>query len=789
MNYTEQSDLYFSFGITTIPCEAKKPLKKSGYQELISGPTPNIQPDYGTPNGLAALCGSYSSGLVVMDFDLKNAYGEDIFEEYISALNEDNPRLNSFLCYFKTPSGGYKIPFFSDSQIKTDCFAKNEEGKPLIEIQGEKALSMVPPSEGYEWVVGNITCIPSLNQSEVDYLLSLARCYSQYSEPEIPAYSPKGTRIAGDSPLNKFDSDTDLTEWLTNLGWKVLKANSGQVHLNRPEAKNKKGVDATIYREKGVLRIWSTSSDLVPDIERTYKPSQLLVFTKYNGDFSQAARELALQYNLTPYNPNPNASITKLPVRPVKGKEHRFIPDNPALKLQASVFEAKLRGLVKDNCIRGVHIADVMINNIHEMIPEIDKEEIQRFAEEYYSENEDEFATEGKKYSGFEVAEKFINKNYIIRRNSVLLTTEILNRKDATPTGYNIDSIWNTLQGKGVKINRAQIVSLCNDPRIFELYDPFEEYFKNVKFNGTGFIDQLSAYVLVEDGVQDFWKTMFRKALIRTVAGAIGEYPNREALVLCSPKERIGKTQFVRFLCPWGPNKYYSDEPVIQSKDQTFRVAQNLIYLIDEIGAKSVNEKMADFLKMLISKQTINERRVYDVDTTNMTRKVTFWGTSNKPYLYRGENSRWITIPIVAINHDYCNYKTQMQEVSIDDVWAEAYHAYIEGEEFELTDAERDRQAQINADWYIGNEAVGLIDSYVRFSDNDWLSAEEIINRLVIVNPSIARRISAANIQDAMKSRAIPTRTIKTEAGYKIAQYRCKVEAAMPQTDNTNNPF
>ena len=146
MNYNQENEFYFSYGITTIPCAGKKPLKNVGYQQSIEGPTAGIQPDYGQPDGLAALCGSYSSGLHLLDFDLKNAYGIDLFEEYMNLLGADNPTLKSFLVAFRTVSGGYKIPFFVEKNFRTEALAKNDKGKPTIELQGEKALSMLPPS-------------------------------------------------------------------------------------------------------------------------------------------------------------------------------------------------------------------------------------------------------------------------------------------------------------------------------------------------------------------------------------------------------------------------------------------------------------------------------------------------------------------------------------------------------------------------------------------------------------------------------------------------------------------
>lgn len=791
-NYTDASDFYFSFGITTIPCEGKKPLKNTGYQNDITGPTPSIQPDFGTPNGLAALCGSYSSGLLILDFDLKNCDGVDVFADWIGLIKEDMPRLSGILPAFKTVSAGYKVPFFAEN-LASEVLAKNEKGKPMIELQGEKALSILPPSLNYTWVTGGPQAIPFLSKSDVEYLLSLARCFNEYQEPEMPVYKPKGFTVSGDSPLNKFDSDTDMTEWMVSLGWKVVKANSNQIHLNRPQAKHKKGVDATVFRSNNSVAFWSTSQELVPETNRTYRPSQFLVFTKYKGDFSMAAKDLAAEYNMVPYNPNPEAAaLTAKPVRPVKNAEHRFIPDNPAVNLEKQIFMRKLETHTRESLFKGVSITEEFLNHTFEILPELNQNEIKDFVANFYEENKDDFGADNQRFSPFQKAEKFINKNFVIRRNSVLLSTHILNKSDKSETTFNIDSLWNMLQGNGIKVNRGQVVSLCNDSRIYQTYDPFVEYFTNLpECTQTGHIAKLADYVIVDESIRDFWQSMFRKAMIRSVAGAIGEYPNREAIVLCSAKERVGKTQFIRFLSPWGTKKYFSDEPVIQNKDQTFRIAQNLIYLIDEIGQKSVNEKMADFLKMLISKQTINERRVYDIENTTLNRKVTFWATSNIPYLYQGENSRWISVPVIAINHNYSNYKSGVQEILIDNVWAEAYKAYMDGEDFELNDQEREIQAKINSDWYIGNEAMGLIDSYVNSTDGEcqWRTPEMIINELVGFNPTIARRITSRNLIDAMRSRGIKHRYLKNYNDFRVHEFFVNIRQKDFAKETDNSPF
>jgi hypothetical protein len=759
---------------------------KAGWKDRVTGPAAFVEPEFGTPTTIHAYCGSPSNGLTILDFDLKNASGEDIFTDFMNLLKSDFPKIEASLPYFSTVSGGYKIPFFSGTPITSQVLAKHECGnqyKPVIEIQGEKSLSIIPPSEGYQWIRGGLDSIPFLMDEEIGYLTDLAKCFNEQPEVEVPVYEPKGVRIAGDSPLNKFDEKTNFAEWMTSLGWRVIKVNSGHIHLNRPGAKHKNRVDATIYRGNNVLKFHSTSQELVPDTDRGYRPSQLLVFTKYNGDFSAAARELALEYKLELPSPQPGAAILKQPIRPVKGKEDKLIPNNLAQELKERVDFERVRIFAQDNLRRGVSLSEDFFLNACDVFNQLDPNEVRRFITEFYEQNQEEFGDETRKFSSFELLEKYIKKNFVVRRNTVSFTTEILD-KEGNPTKNNIDSIWNALKRQGVRIQRGDIVGFFNDPNCFSEYDPFEEYFTSLEFKGEGFIRDLANHVIVPYEAKDFWQKMFRKALIRTVAAAVGEYPNRDCIVLCSEKERLGKTQFIRFLSPWGVKKYFSDEPIIQNKDQMFRIAQNLIYLVDEIDTKTTNQKTSDYMKMLISKSSVNDRRLYDVDTTVMTRKVTFWGTTNKRYLNKGENSRYISIPVVAVNHDYSNFKTKQATIDINDVWAEAYNAYINGEEFELDYDDMEMAAKLNQDWRLDTEAEGLVRSYISGDSFEWLSAEQILNTMSTFNPTISRRINTKELRDALQLAGIQHRYDKNELGYRVHLYKCRIKEAGPTSLN-----
>lgn len=786
INHKQIAEEWFSIGVTLIPANAeKRPLMNAGWKERVVGPMAFVAPEWGKEGlfGFHAFCGRASRGLTILDFDLKNAHGEDVFSDFMEVVKSDNKQLYNFLPYYRTKSGGYKIPFFCHEAPKTEALAMaehNPKPKPIIEIQGEEALSIVPPAEGYKWVKGSLFEIPLLKQEEIDYLIGIARCFDEVEREEVIEYIPKGVKSDSDSPLTRFDNDTNYLEWMQSMGWKVAKAAPAAIHLTRPGAKHKRGVDATIYKSRNLLKIHSTSQDLVPDIDRAYRPYQLLVFMKYKGDFSEAARELAVQYNMTANPPKQGSIAVSKPILPVKNQEHRIVPNNPAIQLKEQIAQRQLETWFQDKNRKGVALTEELIEDAALRFDQIDKEGIAHFAFKYYQEHQDEHDEENieKSLSQYEKFVKFMEKNYKIVRNTVLMKTEIRDL-DNNILNYNIDTVWNKTKKARIKVSLQDVKSFFNDTDQAIEYDPFKEYFTALPRVEAGHIEKLSSYVVVEDECLKFWKSMFRKAIIRTVAGAIGGYINRECIVLCSPKERLGKTSFVRFLCPFfnhlGVPKYYSDESLVMNKEQMFRIAQNLIYLMDELSRFVIKDTTHEYIKMMISKGVVNERPVYDVGNVEIPRRVTFWGTANNPYLMDGENSRFISIPVVKIGHDYGNYKTGTSEVDINKVWAEAYHAYMDGEEFELTEEEREMQDYFNNKWTVSSEAQGLVEAYVSKHSEAWIPVEQIINELSTINPSITRRITTKNLKEALRKMEVPYKRMVNESGYKIDAFRCRV--------------
>lgn len=770
MNYLETSLELYGHGLTCIPLKGKQPLLPKGYRDLMPVelqkplvPDPAMEGKAGNADGIGILCGKYSNGFLCLDFDLKNADGIDFYNTWCVLVAGGQPEVYQKLIHVRTRNNGRHVYFRSSGKDRpSEKLARGEDKRDWIESRGTGGYVIPPPSAGYEWIGAGFEALSVLEDWEVDYLYAMATCLNEYVPKQMPVWEPKGTPVDADSPLNQYDAKTSGEACLENYGFRRIHGNSTQVHFNRPDAKNRNGVDATWYVKDNQIRIWSTSVGIVPDIERNYRPYQLLVYAEYKGDFSEAAKALKQQYEIKPAP----APVLRPAVPASKPKE----PMGPGPDIKRSIAERRLETWVRGNISKGVALQEPLYESAIEAHIELDPNDVRAFVKKYYEENEDSFGEDNIRLPYLK-AEHFLKKHFVIRRNTVLLTTSILSRKTEEETNLNTNSIWNNMQKAGIKIGLQQVKSMMDDPQYYENFDPFREYFSGLGDRGKGHIEALAGYVSTDCDV--YWKKMFRKALIRTVAGAIGGFANREAIVLCSAKQKIGKTWFISFLSPWGENKYFSSEPIVQNKDQMFRICQNMIYLLDEIGQKATNEKHSDYLKMLLSKQSVNERRVYDVDNTSLTRKVTFWGTTNLPYLYQGQNTRWISIPVREINHNYDNKVSGIKEVDINSVWAEAYAAYMAGEDFELDRDDLIEQERLNQDWIMGSEAMGLVATYIK-PGPDWKTAEQILNSLSPSNPNIIKRINVRGLKEALQVHGIECKVEKIN-GYKMELFKCQV--------------
>jgi predicted P-loop ATPase len=218
-------------------------------------------------------------------------------------------------------------------------------------------------------------------------------------------------------------------------------------------------------------------------------------------------------------------------------------------------------------------------------------------------------------------------------------------------------------------------------------YDPFVGYFESLpEWDGVDYISKLANFVTADDKM--WWQLMFKKALVRNCACATGfvNY-NKQCVVLFGGSD-AGKSMFIRFLVPPFLEKYFNENPNIANrddKDARLSIAKNFITNLDDVG--NIRETELKELKSTFSKESINERLIYDRSNTRMARKTTFWGTADKEEFLIDEqgNVRWVIVRIKSILHDEGGQKGYSKNIDMNNVWAQAYHLLKSGFRFTLT--------------------------------------------------------------------------------------------------------
>jgi len=167
----------------------------------------------------------------------------------------------------------------------------------------------------------------------------------------------------------------------------------------------------------------------------------------------------------------------------------------------------------------------------------------------------------------------------------------------------------------------------------------------------------------------------------------------------------MGKSTFLRFLSPF-KNEYYTEAPLRDTKDTEFKFAENYFFNLEELS--SLNNIEVNRLKSIISITTIKERKPYAYGEVSQPRRCNFVGSTNKEeFLTDSVNTRWLCFRIQDINWDY------RKEIAIHKVWAQAYHLYKTGFDYQLTREEQKMREATNKGYEVRTAESDLITKYL----------------------------------------------------------------------------
>jgi predicted P-loop ATPase len=347
----------------------------------------------------------------------------------------------------------------------------------------------------------------------------------------------------------------------------------------------------------------------------------------------------------------------------------------------------------------------------------------------------------------------YLTHHYEFRRNIVANTIEYCVRNITNwETLRELDLI-DELLDEGFKSVDQSLTAFLGSSQVVD-YDPFVGYFELLpEWDGIDHIGNLAKYVRADDKM--WWTTMFKKALVRNCACATGFVNYNKQCIVLFGGTNAGKSKFIRFLVPPILKKYLNENPNIGSrddKDARLSIAKNFITNLDDIG--NIRETELKEMKSIFSKESVNERLIYDRSNSTMPRKTTFWASTDKDEFLIDEqgNVRWVVIRIMSILHDEGGENGYNYNIDIDKVWAQTYHLLKNGFKFTLTKEEMEYSEKNNRENFMKiTLEEELINRYFTPSDRTNNAAKFMTTAdITIFLEEYSKKINSNNVGKAL---------------------------------------
>jgi hypothetical protein len=257
--------------------------------------------------GLALVTGAISGGLEALDFDSRavyEAWSERLQQAGYGVLHD---RLT--YGYLEASPNGVHLLYRSSSVERNQKLASvpvdgAQRLRALIETRGEGGLIVVAPSGGgvhpsgksYALLAGGITTIATITAEERQALFSVARSFDQTPRQYALKGVPPGARSArtwGQRPGDRYNRRASWTEVLEPHGWRALYTREGVGYWQRPGKQGPAISATTNYGGSDLLYVFTTSTPF--EAGRAYSKFTAYAILEYGGDFSAAARALAMR--------------------------------------------------------------------------------------------------------------------------------------------------------------------------------------------------------------------------------------------------------------------------------------------------------------------------------------------------------------------------------------------------------------------------------------------------------------------------------------------------------------
>ena len=254
-----------------------------------------------------------------------------------------------------------------------------------------------------------------------------------------------------------------------------------------------------------------------------------------------------------------------------------------------------------------------------------------------------------------------------------------------------------------------------------------QDYLKNLTWDGTKRIDTLlTEYLGAEDN--PYTRAVIRKSLVAAVARAMEPGVKWDYMPILAGPQGIGKSTFLQLL---GKDWFSDSLQSFEGKDASEMIQGTWINEIGELTVLTRSETNA--VKQFLSKKEDIFREAYGRKTGRFPRRCIFFGTSNDMEFLKDKtgNRRFWPVDLYTVTPVKSVFNDLPAE--IDQLWAEAFVAWEQGEELFLTGEAKEIAEREQDNHRESNAKEGLILEFLEKEiPVDWYSRELSEKRLIL---------------------------------------------------------
>lgn len=269
------------------------------------------------------------------------------------------------------------------------------------------------------------------------------------------------------------------------------------------------------------------------------------------------------------------------------------------------------------------------------------------------------------------------------------------------------------IKGKGIIDDALQEVTQDNK------FHPVRDYLHSVKWDGECRIDELFIKYL---GAEDtpYVRAATRKWLCGAVARVMYPGIKFDTAIVLYGSQGLGKSLILEKL---GKGWFNNSLVDIKTKDTMEQIQGSWVIELGELAPTFKNEN--EIVKAFISRASDRFRSPYGKRTEEYPRQCVFAGSTNNLMFLKDRTGNRRFWPITGDKDRKTANSWDITDEEIDQIWAEAFYYWSEGEALVLEGAVAEEAMRVQMSHTEGGELMGLIEEYLSMRlPADWENYE-----------------------------------------------------------------